>query len=108
MSKDNFVRYSADDLRRMAATGETSADWSRFDALTDEEIGAIRRADPDFQTIDWSTAVAVYPQPKQALSIRVDQDVLDFFKASGKGYQTRMNAVLRHYMQETLKGKKAG
>lgn len=108
MSKDNIVRYSADEIRRMVAAGETQSDWAKFDALTDEEIDALRRADPDFVDFDWSNAVAVYPQPKQALSIRLDQDVLDFFKATGKGYQTRINAVLRHYMQETLKNRKTG
>jgi uncharacterized protein (DUF4415 family) len=108
MSKENIVRYSADEIRRMVAAGETESDWAKFDSLTDEEIDALRRSDPDFVEFDWSNAVAVYPQPKQALSIRVDQDVLDFFKASGKGYQTRINAVLRHYMQETLKARKTG
>ncbi|GGE46389.1 hypothetical protein GCM10011360_37110 [Primorskyibacter flagellatus] len=46
----------------------------------------------------------VVPQPRQRVSLRVDQGVLDFFKTEGKGYQTRMNAVLRAYMQ----AKKAG
>ncbi len=35
--------------------------------------------------------------------IRLDQDVLEFFKASGKGYETRINAVLRHSMDERRK-----
>ena len=39
---------------------------------------------------------------------RFEINVLDFFKASGKGYQTRINAVLRHFMQEARKNKKAG
>ena len=111
MSKENIVRYSADEIRRMVAEGNTRSDWAKFDALTDAEIEAQMRDDPDwkdFIDIDWSKAVAVYPQPKTPVSIRLDSDVLDFFKASGKGYQTRINAVLRHFMQETLKNKKAG
>jgi uncharacterized protein (DUF4415 family) len=111
MSKDNIVRYSADEIRRMVAAGETDTDWAKFDALSDEEIAALRRDDPDwadFADIDWSKATIVVPVPKSALSIRLDQDVLDFFKATGKGYQTRINAVLRHYMLETTKDKKAG
>ena len=39
------------------------------------------------------------PQIKKAVSIRLDQDVLDFFKAAGRGYQTRINAILRSYME---------
>ena len=42
---------------------------------------------------------------KQAISIRLDPDVLEFFKKDGPGYQGRINAVLRHYMAEK---KKAG
>ncbi len=38
------------------------------------------------------------PQGKRAVSIRLDEDVIDFFKKEGKGYQTRINAVLRAYM----------
>ncbi len=111
MSKENIVRYSADEIRRMVAAGETQSDWAKFDAMTDEDIEAQMRDDPDwkdFMDIDWSKATIVYPQPKNAVSIRLDSDVLDFFKASGKGYQTRINGVLRHFMQETLKNKKAG
>lgn len=55
----------------------------------------------DFIDIDWSNATIVYPVPKNAISIRLDQDVVDFFRATGKGYQTRINAVLRHFMEET-------
>ena len=36
---------------------------------------------------------------KKSITIRVDDDVLDWFKTLGKGYQTRMNAILRSYMQ---------
>lgn len=48
---------------------------------------------PDF----WNDATVV-PAPKRAISLRVDQDVLDWFRAGGPRYQTRMNAVLRAYM----------
>ncbi|MBA3448659.1 MAG: BrnA antitoxin family protein [Pseudaminobacter sp.] len=111
MTKENIVRYSADEIRRMVAAGESRTDWARVDALTDEDIEAAMRDDPDWADhidFDWSNAVAVYPVSKNAVSIRLDSDVLDFFKASGKGYQTRINAVLRHFMQETVKNKKTG
>jgi uncharacterized protein (DUF4415 family) len=110
MSKENFVRYTADEVREMVARGESKSDWARIDAMTDAEIEAAMRDDPDwadFRDIDWSKVIAVYPIPKGAISIRLDRDVIDFFKSTGKGYQTRINAVLRHYMDETLK-KKAG
>lgn len=111
MSEKNIVRYSADEIRKMVAAGEGRTNLERLDSITDEEIEAQMRDDPDWadlMDVDWSNATIVYPQPKNAVSIRLDADVLDFFKASGKGYQTRINAVLRHFMQETLKNKKAG
>jgi uncharacterized protein (DUF4415 family) len=111
MSEKNIVRYSADEIRRMVAAGEGRTNLERLDSITDEEIEAQMRDDPDwadFMDIDWSNATIVYPVSKNAVSIRLDSDVLDFFKASGKGYQTRINAVLRHFMQESLKNKKAG
>jgi uncharacterized protein (DUF4415 family) len=49
---------------------------------------------------NWDEAVLVIPSKKKAISIRVDEDVLDFFKSGGDGYQRRINAVLRSYMQQ--------
>ena len=51
----------------------------------------------------WNNAKVVMPVAKQAISIRLDQDVLDYFKGQGGGYQSRINAVLRSYM-DTKKG----
>jgi len=78
------------------------------DALTDEDIAKAVANDPDAAPldIDWSDAVLVIPARKKAISIRVDEDVLDFFKKEGDGYQRRINAVLRSYMQQKAKPKK--
>jgi len=46
----------------------------------------------------WDAAVLVEPARKQAISLRVDEDVLMWFKKAGPRYQSRMNAVLRSYM----------
>ncbi|TYL84383.1 BrnA antitoxin family protein [Bradyrhizobium cytisi] len=83
-------------------------DWARVDALTDEDIAEAVANDPDAVPIDidWSDAVLVMPPRKKAISIRLDEDVLDFFKREGEGYQRRMNAVLRSYMQQKSKPKK--
>ena len=83
----------------------SESDWARVDALTDEDIEKAVADDPDAAPldIDWSGAVLVTPA-KTAISIRLDDDVVQFFKAGGTGYQTRINAVLRHYMEQ----KKAG
>ena len=75
-------------------------DWSAFDALTDEDIAKAVADDPDAAPLDmdWSNAVILDLSPKTAISFRVDTDVYDYFKARGKGFQTRMNAVLRAYV----------
>lgn len=102
MKKDNTTIRKLGDRRK----GRTS--WARVDALTDEDIAKAVASDPDAAPIDidWSDAVLVIPARKKAISIRVDEDVLDYFKSQGDGYQRRMNAVLRSYMQQKAKPKK--
>ena len=87
---------------------KSQTDWARVDALTDEDITRAVANDPDAVPldVDWSDAVLVIPPKKQAISIRVDEDVLNFFKKEGDGYQRRINAVLRSYMQQKAKPKK--
>jgi len=77
--------------------------WKHLDALSD---GAVRKAvasDPDAAPIagdDWFRgAKIVLPQPKKAVSIRLDRDVTEWFQRQGRGYQTRINAVLRAYVR---------
>jgi len=102
MKKSSIVTRKWGDRRK----GKT--DWARVDALTDEDIARAVAEDPDAVPIDidWSDAVLVIPAKKKAISIRVDEDVLDFFKQEGDGYQRRINAVLRSYMQQKAKPKK--
>jgi uncharacterized protein (DUF4415 family) len=85
------------------ASRKIKSDLDKLRKLTDEEIEASIADDPDweeFKDIDWSKAVLVIPPKKKAISIRVDEDVLDYFKKEGSGYQRRINAVLRSYMQQ--------
>ncbi len=101
MSENRIVKRSLWDRRR----GKT--DWARVDALTDAEIEAAIAADPDAAPIldaeFWKNAVLVPPPAKQPVSLRLDPDVLDFFRESGRGYQTRINTVLRAYMNQARK-----
>ncbi len=72
-----------------------------------EEIAAIPDDQIDYSDIAelgpefWKDANVVFPAAKKAVTIRLDGDVLDWFKKGGKGYQSRMNAVLRSYMEST-------
>jgi uncharacterized protein (DUF4415 family) len=102
MKKEHIITRKWGDRRK------GKSDWARVDALTDEDIAKAVASDPDAVPIDmdWSDAVLVIPTKKKAISIRLDEDVLDFFKREGEGYQRRINAVLRSYMQQKAKPKK--
>lgn len=73
-------------------------------ALTPAELAALPDEDIDYSDIpeldaDWfRTAKVVMPTGKEQLTVRIDSDVLAWFRAQGKGYQSRMNAVLRAYV----------
>ena len=72
---------------------------ARLRRTTDEEIE--RTSPPELAGLPadfWAKPELIFPVPKRAISLRVDEDVLAWFKASGPRYQSRMNAVLRSYM----------
>lgn len=74
----------------------------RLRNMTEEEIAATSPPElADLPDDFWDDAVVVVPDPKEAISLRVDRDVLEWFRAQGPRYQTRMNAVLRSYMMAT-------
>ena len=91
MSEKSFTRVSLAEARKL----RSRTDWER---LRQEDAAGIEPADDDDFVPDWTKVRVVKPEPKQSVTLRVDRDVLDFFRAGGKGYQTRMNAVLRAYM----------
>jgi uncharacterized protein (DUF4415 family) len=95
-------RYSAAELREKHARGESQTDWARVRAMTDEEIEqkGLEQLEEDGIPADWYlTAVAVRPDAKKLISLRLDSDVVEWFRSQGPGYQTRINAVLRAFMK---------
>ena len=83
MSGKHITTVSQDDLADMP-------DRTLEDAPEGETLGA------DF----WKSAKIVYPDgPKERLTVRFDRDMVAWFKSQGRGYQTRMNAVLRSYFE---------
>lgn len=74
---------------------------ARLRVMTDAEIE--RTSPPELRELPvdfWEDAELVLPVSKQAISLRVDEDVLQWFRSLGPRYQTRMNAVLRSYMTQ--------
>lgn len=95
MSKKRIVTRKEGERRR----GRT--DWARLDRMTNEEIEAAALADPENPplTAEWLNKAKIMDrQPKEAISIRIDADVLAWFRAQGEGYQSMINGVLRSYV----------
>lgn len=98
----DIVRYTAEELQEMRQRGEDRTDWAKVDATTEEELEASIAADADdvHEEPDWSKAFqGIQPIGKQ-IDIPIDTDVLDWFKAAGKDYQTCINDVLRAHIEK--------
>ena len=90
--------------RKARPSGRGRADLQRLRRVTDTGIRATSPPElADLPAGFWDTAVVVEPVVKQPVSLRVDEDVLQWFKEQGPRYQSRMNAVLRSFMVERLK-----
>lgn len=102
--KNDTVRYTAKQIKSKIRRGEDRTDWHRAKAMTGKKLEASIRADVDEgpEKLDWAKAVVEVPAPKDHINIRVDHDVLQWFRARGKGYQTLMNNVLRAFVQSRL------
>lgn len=70
-----------------------------------KELQSRQDADIDYSDIPelddafFETAMLVTPSSKTQITVRLDDDVLEWFRGQGKGYQTRMNAVLKAYVE---------
>ena len=70
---------------------------AQIEAIPDKEIDYTDI--PETDAAFWEKAELRMPQPKKGVYLRLDQDLLDWLKRQGPGYQTRINAILRSYMQ---------
>ncbi|NOU10672.1 MAG: BrnA antitoxin family protein, partial [Nitrospira sp.] len=84
-------------MKKVSTKKRSKTNWTRVDSLSDRDIdySDIPELDKDF----FKSATLVLPEPKTTVTIRLDQRVLEWFKAKGPGYQTRINALLRAYME---------
>ena len=97
MKNETIVRYTAKEIEELIERGEDRTDYARLDAMTPEDVEA-QVSEEELLEFDWSTAQIGIPEPNQQSTVRLDQDVIDLFKAQGSGYQTRINAVLKSYV----------
>jgi len=91
----NIVSFTVEELQAKRARGETRSDRKKAAALP-IRTGAI-------PTTPWNPLIGhnriAIKRPKAHASLRLDADMLDWFKAQGRGYQTKINAILRSYYQ---------
>jgi uncharacterized protein (DUF4415 family) len=99
--KSATVRYTAKQIQARIARGEDRTNWEKIDAVTGARLEASIRADADDVQgePDWMQSIVGIPARKDHINIRIDHDVLEWFRSNGKGYQTLMNNVLRAFVQ---------
>ena len=81
--------------------GRSATDWGKLRRMSAASIRKGIAADPDANATDenfWQSAKVVMPKPKEIVTMRLDADLLRWFRQQ-RGYQTRINAILRAYMQ---------
>ena len=75
----------------------SQSDWARVDGMNDADIDYSEIAELDDKF--WKKAQLILPENKVKVTMRLDPEVLNWFKIQGKGYQTKINAVLKSYIQ---------
>ncbi len=84
-------------MKQNSSTKESRTDWEKLEKVSDDKIDTTDV--PELDEAFFRHAKVRLPAGKQLVSLRIDRDVLDWFKQQGKGYQTRINAILRAYVQ---------
>jgi uncharacterized protein (DUF4415 family) len=101
---ERIVRHNLEGLPK----GQT--DWERVDKLTDREIEAAIRDDPDAAPIcneEWfEKAQLVIPAHLKHLWVQIDEDLLAWFRQQGKDWPAKINTALREYVEGHRKGRK--
>ena len=97
MKDKHTVRYTRQSLLK----GKT--DWNKVKNLSEKEREIAAESDPDnplWTDEMFESAVLLEPQKKVSVHMYLDQDVVRWFKSGGRGYQTRINAVLKSYVHK--------
>jgi len=102
-----IVSYSQEELKNLPS----ETDWDRVDAMTDEELTANALSDPDVLPVDegffaaaqmmtLEDLIAQQKKRKQQVTIRLKTKTLEWFKSKGRGYQTKISALLDYYVEQ--------
>lgn len=90
-------RYTVAELK--ARRGESLADWDKVDAVGEAELERLVAEDERGLQPDWTRAELVMPRRRQSVHPRLEPEVVEFFRAQGKGHIARMQAVLKTYAE---------
>lgn len=99
MKDKNTVSYTKSSLPR----GKT--DWKKLETMNEKDIEKAAKSDsenPRWTKKMLSSAKLQIPQKKVSVHMYMDQDIVDWFKISGKGYQSRINSVLKSYVHKHI------
>ncbi|GAA3991202.1 BrnA antitoxin family protein [Comamonas faecalis] len=95
--ESNIVKRTLDPKKPPQLSAEQKARLDALASMPDEQIDYSDA--PSLPAAIWMKAAADLPHTKRQITLRIDAEVLDFFKETGKRYQSRMNAVLRSYVE---------
>jgi uncharacterized protein (DUF4415 family) len=88
-------------MSKKPISSKSETDWERLDTMTDEDIDF--SDSPEIKPEQFAKAIVRHGLPvdksKAQVTLRIDSDVLEWFKSQGKGYQTKINSLLRAYME---------
>ena len=101
--RDNIARMSVEEAKAKIKRGESRSDFAAAAKLSDEDIRRQAAADPEERGWDWARATLETPRPKVGVHIKLDAEVVEYFKREGAGYQTRINAALKAYVKHAGK-----
>lgn len=88
-------------MKRKTSSDHSATDWQRLEALTDEEtdLSDVPELTPEMFARAVVRVGLKPPPPKRQLTLRLDSDVVEWYQAQGRGYQSLMNRLLRAYME---------
>ena len=92
----NIVKYTAAQLK--AKRGESVTDFKKLDAMSEQQLENLIFEDERGIRPDWTKAKLILPRAKHSVHLRLEEDIIDFFKENGRGHLSRMQAVLKAYM----------
>ena len=94
----NIKSYTTAELK--ARSAESRTDLRKVDAMTEEKLERLIAEDEDERGLrpDWTRAELIFPQAKQSVHLRLELGIIEYFKSQGKGHISRMQAVLKAYV----------